>query len=383
MRKILWISGIAILLIGLAVLANLPKPVPVEVAVVERGAMEVTVESEGVTRVRDLFLVAAPTSGRLDRIELEEGELIGSGVGVATIYPAPINPAQKAELEAQISAIESSRGSAQAQVDALESQLRQAEKDRGRLQDLLDQGAIPRRQVEEAELAVETLEDQIGAARNNVRAAEEQVKAAKAGRATYGDNTAGVAVKAPSGGTVLRVFEKSERVVMAGTPLVAIGDPKGLEIVVDILSSDAVRVEPGDRIIVEGWGGDRKLEGIVRYLEPSAFTKISALGIQEQRVNVIGMFSEYPDKLGDGYRVVARIVTWQGPNVLKIPLNALFREGEEWAVFVVENGEARTRIVTIDHRNEFEVEITGGLEEGEEVILHPSNRLSEGSSVET
>lgn len=383
MRKILWISGIAILLIGLAVLANLPKPVPVEVAVVERGAMEVTVESEGVTRVRDLFLVAAPTSGRLDRIELEEGELIGSGVGVATIYPAPINPAQKAELEAQISAIESSRGSAQAQVDALESQLRQAEKDRARLQDLLDQGAIPRRQVEEAELAVETLEDQIGAARNNVRAAEEQVKAAKAGRATYGDNTAGVAVKAPSGGTVLRVFEKSERVVMAGTPLVAIGDPKGLEIVVDILSSDAVRVEPGDRIIVEGWGGDRKLEGIVRYLEPSAFTKISALGIQEQRVNVIGMFSEYPDKLGDGYRVVARIVTWQGPNVLKIPLNALFREGEEWAVFVVENGEARTRIVTIDHRNEFEVEITGGLEEGEEVILHPSNRLSEGSSVET
>ena len=183
-------------------------------------------------------------------------------------------PPQKAELEAQISAIESSRGSAQAQVDALESQLKQAEKDRSRLQELLDQGAIPRRQVEEAELAVETLEDQIGAARNNVRAAEEQVKAAKAGRATYGDNTAGVAVKAPSGGTVLRVFEKSERVVMAGTPLVAIGDPKGLEIVVDILSSDAVRVEPGDRIIVEGWGGDRKLEGIVRYLEPSAFTKI-------------------------------------------------------------------------------------------------------------
>ena len=380
MKKV-WIAIAVLVVVGLAVLANLPKPVPVETAVVERGSMMVTVESEGVTRVRDLYIVAAPTSGRLERIDLEEGGMISAGAKVATIYPAPINPAQKAELEAQISAIESSRGSAQAQVDGLETQRKQAVKDRDRLQDLLDQGAIPRRQLEDAELAIETLDDQIAAAKNNVRAAAQQVEAAKAGRATYGENTAGVGVSAPSGGTVLRVLEKSERVVMAGTPLVAIGDPKGLEIVVDILSSDAVRVEPGDRIIVEGWGGEKRLEGIVRYLEPSAFTKVSALGIQEQRVNVIGMFSEYPDRLGDGYRVVARIVTWEGSNVLKIPLNAIFRDGEEWAVFVNDNGEARLRTVTIDHRGAFDVEITGGLEEGEEVILHPSNRIEDGTSV--
>ena len=382
MRRYISITIALVVVVGLIVLANLPKPVPVETAEVERGEMVVTVESEGVTRVRDLFVVAAPTSGRLDRIDLEEGEMVAAGTQITTIYPAPINPAQKAELEAQISAMESSRASAQAQVDALVSQLRQAEKDRDRLQALLDQGAIPRRDVEQAELAVKTLEDQVAGARNNVRSAQQQAEAVKAGRANYGENTAGVPVNAPDRGTLLRVFEQSERVVMAGTPLVAIGDPKGLEIVVDVLSSDAVRIEPGDRIMIEGWGGEKTLEGIVRYLEPSAFTKVSALGIQEQRVNVIGMFSEYPDRLGDGYRVVARIVTWEGQNVLKVPVNAIFREGEGWAVFVVEDGKARIRQVTIDHRNSFDVEITGGLEEGDRVILHPSSRITDGTDVE-
>lgn len=382
MRRAIIIGGAILLLGGLVVLANLPKPVPVETAAVERGPMVVTVESEGVTRVRDLWVVAAPTTGRLERIDLEEGEMIAAGTAITTIYPAPVNPAQKAELEAQISAIESSRAGAQAQVDALEGQKRQAEKDLERLKKLLEQGAIPRVEVEQAELAVATLNDQIAAARNNVRAAAQQVEAAKAGRATYGGNTAGVSVSAPERGTLLRVFEKSERVVMAGTPLVAIGDPKGLEVVVDVLSTDAVRIEPGDRIMIEGWGGEKTLEGIVRYLEPSAFTKVSALGIQEQRVNVIGMFSEYPDRLGDGYRVVARIVTWEGKNVLKVPVNALFRHDNGWGVFVVDDGVARIRPVTVDHRNAFEVEITGGLEEGDRVILHPSNRIADGTNVD-
>ena len=217
MRKYIYIGLAVIVVVGLVVLANLPKPVPVETAEVERGEMVVTVESEGVTRVRDLFVVAAPTSGRLDRIDLEEGEMVAAGTPITTIYPAPVNPAQKAELEAQISAMESSRASAQAQVDALVSQLRQAEKDRDRLQSLLDQGAIPRRDVEQAELAVKTLEDQVAGARNNVRAAQQQAEAVKAGRANYGDNTAGVSVTAPDRGTLLRVFEKSERVVMAGS----------------------------------------------------------------------------------------------------------------------------------------------------------------------
>ena len=382
MRRILWISGSVLLLVVLIWLAMMPKPVAVETAAVERGELVVTVESEGITRVRDLFLIAAPTTGRLERIDLEEGDMIGSGEVVATIYPAPANEVQKSELEAQISAIESSRASAASQVAALEGQAKQARKDRDRLAGLVDQGAVPKRDLEQAELAVETLEDQIGAARNNEKAAAEQVRAAKSGRATYGGNTSGVTVSAPERGNVLRVLEKSERVVMAGTPLVAIGDPKGLEIVVDVLSSDAIAIEPGDRIIVDGWGGDKELEGIVRYIEPSAFTKISALGIQEQRVNIIGMFSEYPDRLGDGYRVVARIVTWQGASLLKIPSSALFRQGDGWSVFVNENGEARLQSVTIDHRSSFEVEVTGGLDEGDLVILHPSNRIEDGVAVE-
>lgn len=382
MRRTLWISLAALLLIALVYLATMPKPVPVEIATVERGELIVTVESEGVTRVRDLFLVAAPTTGRLERIDLEEGDFIAAGANVATIYPAPANEVQKSELEAQIGAIESSRASAASQVASLEGQLKQAVKDKERLAGLVEEGAVPRRDLEQAELSVETLEDQIAAAKNNVRAAAQQVEAAKSGRATYGGNTAGVSVSAPSRGNVLRVFEKSERVVMAGTPLVAIGDPKGLEIVVDVLSSDAVSIEPGDRIIVDGWGGDKELDGIVRYIEPSAFTKISALGIQEQRVNIIGMFSEYPDRLGDGYRVVARIVTWEGSNVLKVPASALFRHEDGWALFIVDGGTARLRPVTIDHRSAFDVEVTSGVEEGDRVILHPSNRIEDGVGVE-
>ena len=381
MKYLRWIIPVVIVG-GLIVLSLMPKPVPVDMATVARDAMVVAVEVEGVTRVRDLFLVAAPISGRLERIELEEGDPVNEGMRVTTIYPAQVSPAQRSELEANISAIEASKQSAQANVAGLKDQLAQAQREETRLKELLDAGAIARQQYEQSQLAVEGLEDQLDAAQFAVRSTEKQAEAAKAGRAAYGSNTAGVNVTAPSKGSVLRVFEKSERVVMAGTPLVAVGDPKGLEIVVDVLSSDAVKIEPGDRVIIDGWGGDKELEGIVRYIEPSAFTKISALGIEEQRVNVIGMFSEYPDKLGDGYRIVARIVTWEGASVLQVPSSALFRDGENWAVFVVENGTATSRLVTVGHRNAFDVEVLEGLNEGDQVILHPSNQIEDGVEVE-
>ena len=380
-KRLIWIiAGLA--LIALIVIALMPTPIPVETAAARRGAMTVTIDADGVTRVRDLFVVAAPTSGRLERIELEEGEIIAVNQRIGTIYPAPINPAQKSELEAQISAIEASRKSAEANVSALSSQLEQAQREVERMRSLFDAGAIAKREVEQAELSVRTLNDQIDGARNVVRSTAEQAAAARSGRAAYGGNTAGVAVVAPGGGSVLRVFEKSERVVLAGTPLVAIGDPRGLEFVVDVLSSDAVKIEAGDEIIVEGWGGDEPLKGLVRYIEPAAFTKISALGIEEQRVRVIGMFATYPDKLGDGYRVTARIVTWRGDNVISVPAGALFRDGEEWALFVVSNGTAKTRRVKTGQRNAFEVEITSGLKDGERVILHPSSQIAEGVEVE-
>lgn len=374
---------LGLVIVGLIAISLIPKPVPVDLAEVKQGDMMVTVEAEGVTRVRDLFTVAAPVSGRLQRIELDEGEVLRQGTLVATITPAPVGPAERAELEARIGSIEAAEQSARANVEGLQAQLRQAERERDRLKELLDAGAVARRDFEQAELAVRNLEDQVEAARFNVRSTAMQAEAAKAGRASYGEGgSAAVDVTAPVTGSVLRVFEKSERVVPAGTPLVAIGDPKGLEIIVDILSTDAVKIEPGARIIIDGWGGERALDGIVQYIEPSAFTKVSALGIEEQRVNVVGLFSEYPDKLGDGYRVVARIVTWEGKNVLQVPSSALFRDGEGWAVFVVDDGAARTRPVTIGHRGSFDVEILEGLKAGERVILHPSNQIQEGVKVE-
>lgn len=380
-----WFRWILLLLIvaGLVAVSLMPKPLPVDVATVEQGEMIVAVESEGVTRVRDLYTVAAPISGRLKRIELEEGELLREGSVAATILPAPIGPAERTELEARIGSIEATEQSAQANVSALTAQLAQARSERDRLKSLLDEGAVPRRDYEQAELAVKNLEDQVEGARSSARSTAQQVEAAKAGRAYYGEGGgSAVTVKAPATGSVLRVVEKSERVVMAGTPLLVLGDPKGLEILVDVLSTDAVSIEPGARIIIDGWGGDKSLDGIVRYIEPSAFTKISALGIEEQRVNIVGLFSEYPDKLGNGYRVIARIVTWQGANVLQVPSSALFRDGENWAAFVVEENIARKRVVKIGHRNSFQVEILEGLKAGEQVILHPSNQIQDGVQVE-
>ena len=381
MKYVRWILA-GIVVVGLIVVSLLPKPIPVDMAEVSRAEMIVAVEAEGVTRVRDLFLVAAPVSGRLQRIELEEGDIVKEGTQITTVFPAQVNPAQQAEIEARIDAIEASKQSAEANLAGLKNQLVQAQREEERLKELLDAGAISRQQAEQAELIVKSLEEQVESAGFAVQSTAKQAEAAKTGRSAFGGNTAGIAVKAPASGSLLRVFEKSERVVMAGTPLLAIGDPKGLEIVVDILSTDAVKIEPGDRIIVDGWGGDKRLEGIVRYIEPSAFTKISALGIEEQRVNIIGMFSEYPDMLGDGYRVVARIVTWEGKSVLQVPASALFRDGEVWAVFVIEDGNAVQRSVTVGHRNSFEVEVVEGLSEGDQVILHPSNQIQDGVGVE-
>jgi len=194
-----------------------------------------------------------------------------------------------------------------------------------------------------------------------------------------------VSVYAPITGTVLRVLQKSEGVVTASTPLVEVGDPRELEIVVDLLSADAVRVQAGQRVYIEGWGEPEPLNGVVQRVEPFGFTKISALGIEEQRVNVIIDFTDPPEKwqrLGHGYRVEPRIVLWEADDVLKIPLPALFRDGDGWAVFAEQRGRAVLRRVEIGRDNGLEAEVVKGLEPGEHVVLHPSDRVSEGVRLE-
>jgi HlyD family secretion protein len=182
---------------------------------------------------------------------------------------------------------------------------------------------------------------------------------------------------------VLRVIEKSERVVPMGTPILILGEPGQIEVVADVLSTDAVKIRPGATVLLDGWGGDHPLRARVRLVEPYGFTKVSALGVEEQRVNVISDFVDSPGPLGDGYRVEAHIVIWTSQNVLKVPLSAVFRRGQGWSTFVIAAGRARTRNIEIGHRNESEVEILSGVAEGEQVILHPSNQLAEGTRVRT
>ena len=191
-----------------------------------------------------------------------------------------------------------------------------------------------------------------------------------------------VTLRSPVRGRVLRVIEKSERVVTSGTPIIIVGDPHKLEIVVDLLSTDAVKLKPGAAMLLENWGGEAPIRARVRTVEPSPFTKVSALGIEEQRANVVADFVDPPGPLGDGYRVEVRIITWETDVVLKVPTSALFRNGDGWSVFAVENGKAIRREVEIGHRSQFEAEVLKGIEEGAAVIAHPTNQIADGARVE-
>jgi HlyD family secretion protein len=262
-------------------------------------------------------------------------------------------------------------------------------------------GTLSAEAFEEAQLALTLARREADAARESAAAAAHEVDVARAAliaartgasaadeRVSDASADAGCAagpcieVRAPVAGSVLRVIEESERIVLAGAPLVEIGDPGRLEIVVDVLSTDAVRIRPGADVWIEQWGGDRPLRGKVRRIEPSAFTKISALGVEEQRVNVIADLVEGAAGLGDGYRIEARIVVWESPDVLRVPASALFRAGEAWAVFAIEDGRARRREIELGERGSAQAEVRAHLVEGERVILHPSDRLADGARVE-
>jgi HlyD family secretion protein len=296
------------------------------------------------------------------------------------IQPPLLDPQQQAELDKRIAAAQAMQQQAVAATGQAEASLHQARRERDRLQDLMGTGAIARQDFEHAQTAVDVAEKSLAAARYNSQAAAAQTEALKTGRSS---STTGqkVTLRAPATGRVLRVVEENRRMVMAGSPIIQIGNPSGLEVVVDLLSSDAVKVHAGDAILFDGWGGDRELRGRVKYVEPSAFTKVSALGIEEQRVNIICEFVDFPTELGDGFRVDAHIILWESANVLKVPTSALFRDRDEWKVFVIRAGKAQPVTVELGHRNELEAEITGGLKEGESVIVHPSDQVTDGVDV--
>lgn len=374
-----------LVILALVVLAIRPRPLAVEAGRAVTGPLQETVEDEGETRAHDRYTVAAPVTGRLMRIELHDGDRVAAGQTVAFMRPTPLDDRERDAAVARVSSADALLRAAEEQVAHDRSELEQARRELKRTEQMAGQGIATTQALEQSLTAERLAVTTLAAAEYRSRAARAQLREARAAllAAEPGETTGGriIGMRVPQAGPVLRVLEKSERVVTAGTPLLMIGDPRQLEIVVDVLSSDAVRIQPGAEVLLNEWGGTQPLRGKVRVVEPYAFTKVSALGIEEQRVNIIIDFIDPAGPLGDGYRVVAKIVTWSKEAVVKIPISALFRQGERWCVFVAEQGKARRRTVTVGHRNQEEAEITGGLGTGETVVLHPSNQLDDGMRV--
>lgn len=391
MKRILNTIFLIIVAIGVIALITMwlkPAPTNVDTAKTVRGPMRVTVDGEGKTRVRDRYVVATPVGGQLRRITLRRGDVVERGQVIAQIDPlplAPLDPRQRAEAIGRVSAAEAAKREVDRMIERSKAIYDQARRDCERCEILARSGDISRQELEKAQTAVTTSFREYEAAKSRAEKAAYEVEVAGAAllAATQRQTPAAAAVKvqAPTSGRVLRVMEESERVVVAGAPLVELSSPSKLEIVIELLSTDAVRVNPGRLVLIEEWGGPEVLEARVSLVEPSAFTKVSALGIEEQRVNVVADLTTPSTALGDGYRVEGRIVVWQADDVLKVPVSALFLRGESWNLFVVENGEARLREVEVGQRTPFEAEIKSGLEEGVEVIVHPPNLISDGARV--
>jgi HlyD family secretion protein len=353
--------------------------------------LTVTVDEEGVTRVRDRFVVAAPVSGRVLRIELDPGDRVKRGQVVAQVRaeaPPLLDARTRAEAEAAVESARAALGRARAEEQRTKATLAQAQRDLARNRALVATGAMAQREAETQEADVRVAEETANAAAFAVRAAMSELQRTQTRLAPLSlEAPTGrvVSVTAPVEGVVLKRLRESETVVPAGDPLIEIGDPSGLEIVADLLSTDAVRVKVGARAFVEQWGGDQPLEARVRRIEPAGFMKISALGVEEQRVNVVLDFVESSPAtraaLGDGYRVEVRVVIWESPNVVQVPTSALFRHGEQWAVYVFEGGRARRTLVELGHQTGQYAEVLSGLDEGARVILHPGDTLVNGARV--
>lgn len=357
----------------------------VEVTLIEvtRDTLSVTIPAEGVTRARDRFTVAAPISGRATRLDLKPGDTVERGQLLARFYPAPEDPRVIATARAEVAAAEARYREAEGFLREAELQAEQAEREVERRRPLVEMGAITRERMEQAALSAVVAGQRRESAEAGLVSSRSTLEAARA--RLLGAESADVDVRplevlAPVSGRVLSVPEESERVVPAGSPLVVLADAGGLEVVLDVLSEDAVRVEPGQPIVITGWGGDGTLLGEVRSVTRVGYSKISALGVEEQRVDVLGDLYDIPSALGTGYRVSGEIVVWHS-DILSVPTGALFRSGAQWQVFVESGGHASRRDVVVGHRNERIAEVLQGLVAGDRVVLFPPEELNEGSAV--
>lgn len=390
-RSLLWLP-FALALIVLMWWLFRPTPVAVDFATIGRGALSVSVSDEGETRVKDVFQVSAPVPGLMRRIELEPGDAVeAQSTAVARIEPSDpsfLDVRTEAEARATVRAAEAARAYAAAEVERATAELEFAQSELKRFQGLAERNSISANDLDAAERRARIAAAGLDEVKARLRVQNFELERAQA--RLLAPSTARsrrekcdcVTVYSPVSGRVLRVLKESEGVVEPGTPLIEVGDPDKLEVVVDLLSTDAVRVKPGQRAVLDAWGGGAPIEAVVRRVEPSGFTKISALGIEEQRVNVIIDFAKSPEGragLGHGYRVEPRIILWESPDVLKVPLSALFRQGESWAVFLEDGGRARLQSAEIGQQDGIEAEVLSGLSPGQRVVINPGDRVSAGS----
>ena len=390
-RAVFWAVPGIVLALALAA-AFRPRAVEVDVVTVVEGPLTVTVAEDGRTRIRDLYVVSAPVRGRALRIDIEEGDPVTAGETVVARIeptdPAFLDVRSEAEARVGVETAKAALALSEARLAEARAELDFAEAEVRRVRRLRESGTVPERALEEAERALATRRAAVETARAAIAMRRSELEAARV-RLRRPDEAGGegcpcLPIRAPVSGQVLRVLHESEGVVSAGEPLVEIGNPGELEVVADFLSSDAVRIEPGQRVLLERWGGDGALAGEVERVEPYGFTKVSALGIEESRVNVVIRFTGPPGRrarLGHGFELEARVVLWEAARVTKVPLTALFREGTDWAVFTVEDGRAAIRRVELGPRTDLEAAVQAGLAPGERVLRYPHDAIEPGSRV--
>lgn len=392
LRTVFW-SLVGIAVIAGAAVSMMPQPVPVEVRQADRGKVQITIDEDGRTRIRDRYVVSSPVAGRSSRITLRPGDPVTQSATVlARIQPAAptlLDARTVAEARARVAANEASVQRAEVALEEAKSLLDLAEASLGRLQKLVQQGSVAETEVDEARANYLRQMASFRSAKFNQEIAQFELEMAKAAlEVTIDESENGSPpfdLVSPITGQVLRVMQESATFVQPGTPLLEIGNPLDLEIEIDVLSSDAVKIQPGQPVILDHWGGERPLNAKIRRVEPAAFTKISALGVEEQRVFVLADFDEPGDvtaRLGDGYRVEARIIIWQDDDVVRVPTSALFRHGDDWCVFAIDEQQIARRVVLqVGHRNDQFAEVLSGLEPGDSVIAHPGDKIDEGTRV--
>jgi len=389
--KIGILATAAIVAAGLA-LGLMPRAQRVDMAEVKRAPLVVTVEEEGKTRVMERYLVSAPVSGYVRRSALKAGDAVKAGQVIAVIEPAravALDPRTRAQAQAQVSAAQAALAVAEQNARAARAAAELAQQERLRADSLRQSSFISEQALDSARSVETRARAAEQAALHSVKVVRFELEIARAAVASTtrlqgGGSLEALQVRAPVAAQVLELLQESEGAVAAGQPLLEIGNPDSLEVEVEVLSTHAVKIAPGSKVILDRWGGEQTVEGTVRRVEPSGFTKISALGVEEQRVRVIVDFvspREDWQSLGDGYRVEARFVLWEGDDVLQVPTSALFRQGEGWAVFAVEGGRARLTPVESGQRAGLSTQILSGLAAGARVVSHPDDKIADGTRV--